>query len=106
MTDQVNAIATALVVADFVSSLVFCLMYHLVARWWRHPLGTSLMIYQVAMTVVMGFTAWRFLARADFPLAANIARTVVFAVLPAALIWRTVVTLRVQRRKGRQEFPE
>ncbi|MFI7042601.1 hypothetical protein ACIBI0_38490 [Microbispora rosea] len=104
MTDNLTTLATVLVVADFVTSLAFCVAYHLVARWWHHPFGTSLMIYQGLMTVVMGFTAWRFLTRADFPLVANIARTVVFAALPIALIWRTVVMIRVQRREGRQEF--
>lgn len=97
---MVDPYVIALILADFIVSLVFCVAYHVVARWWRHPFGVSLMIYQVLMTGVMGFTAWRVLNGAPLPWWAEAARTVLFAVLPVTLAWRTVVMIRVQRREG------
>jgi hypothetical protein len=97
-----DPLAVGLLLADVAASAVFCLTYHLTARWWRHPFGVSLMIYQVLMTAVMAFTAWRVLGGHPLPAAAEVARRVLFAAIPIMVIWRTVVMVRVQRKEGRQ----
>jgi hypothetical protein len=96
MTTQ---LATVLLLADFITSLIFCITYHVTASWWKHPFGVSLMLYQLLMTAVMGFTAWRVMTGTPLPLPVGAVRLVLFAVIPVTLAWRTVVMIRVQRRE-------
>lgn len=95
--------------ADMLSSLGFCAAYHLVARWWRHPFGISMMIYQVLMTVVMGLTAYRYIAVTWFhagpaPMWFEMLRTGVFAIVPVTLVWRTWVLVKVRRREPSRQY--
>ncbi len=106
MPDLVDGLALLLVVLDFAASLGFCVAYHITAKWWAHPFGVSIMTYQLIMTVVMGLTAWRWITWTNESpsLYFEILRTLVFAAIPPALIWRTVILLRIQRKEGRHEY--
>ncbi len=106
MPDLINGLALLLVAADFATSLAFCVAYHLTAKWWAHPIGISLMIYQVVMTITMALTAWRWLAWPDSKPAIffEISRTIIFAALPPILVWRTWVLIKVQRKEGRRSY--
>lgn len=100
-----DSLAIILVVADLVTSFAFCLTYHFVARWWKHPFGVSIMVYQLVMTLVMGLTAVRWIVWTDEmpPVEYEIARTLVFTLIPPLLMWRTWVLIKVQRKEGRRE---
>lgn len=106
MPNLIDGLALALVLSAFVASLAFCVAYHLTAKWWEHPIGVSLMIYQVVMTAFMALTAWRWIVwpDGDPSPAFEVVRTVSFAALPVVLLWRTAVLIRVQRREGRRSY--
>lgn len=93
-------IGNGLVIYTFMISLAFCVAYHFAARWWETEFGRSLMIYQVAMTLVLGLTLPRLLVGGD-NLIFQYVRIAVFAVVPLALTWRLIVLIKVQRRANR-----
>jgi hypothetical protein len=95
-----DTVAAVLTIAVTITSALFCLSYHLVAKWWNHPFGVSLMIYQILMTAVMALSVPRYLF-GYAPEWVSVVRTVVYAIIPLTLVWRTVVMIKVQRREGR-----
>lgn len=93
---QVEILRVALILITFASSLIFVITYHLVAKWWSNEFGRSLMIYQVAMTIILGMSALTAIfGRTDWIVAIGLA---VFLTIPIALIWRTVVLIKIQRQ--------
>lgn len=93
-------ISNGLVIYTFLISLAFCIAYHFAARWWETEFGKSLMIYQIAMTGVLGLTLPRLLLGGDTPFFQYV-RLAVFSVVPLALTWRLLVLIKVQRRARR-----
>jgi hypothetical protein len=86
-------------VYTFLVSFAFCVAYQLYARWRATEFGRSLMLYQIAMTTLLGFIAIRLVGLDTGPLV----RLVVFTVIPIALTWRLVVLIKVQRGMRKED---
>lgn len=101
-----NSLAIILVLADLVTSLAFCITYHFVAKWWKHPFGVSIMVYQIIMSIIMFMTAVRWIVWTDTepPIGYEMVRTLVFTLIPPTLLWRTWVLIKVQWKEGRRDI--
>lgn len=99
MSDLLQTFGNVLVVYTFIVSALFCVAYQLYARWTETNFGRSLMLYQVAMTLIMGFISVRVIGIETGPLP----RIIVFAVVPLALTWRLIVLLRLQRLSRKED---
>lgn len=92
----VEVLRVALIGVTFLCSLAFVITYHTVAKWWGSSFGRSLMTYQVAMTIILGLSALTSIfGRTDWIVAIGVA---VFLMVPIALIWRTVILIKIQRQ--------
>lgn len=99
--NQVEILRVALILITFVASFIFVITYHLVAKWWSSEFGRSLMIYQVAMTIILGLsTLTAIFGRTGWIVAIGLA---VFLMIPIALIWRTVVLIKIQRQSRKED---
>lgn len=93
---QVEVLRVALIGITFLCSLAFVITYHTVAKWWTSEFGRSLMVYQVAMTIILGLSALTSIfGRTDWIVAIGVA---IFLMVPIALIWRTVILIKIQRQ--------
>jgi len=99
-----RTVGDVLVIWTFVASLAFVVSYHITARWWESAFGKSLMIYQIAMTLVLGLTIPRIIIGVDHIAFATL-RFIVFAVVPLALTWRISVLIRVQHKSRKDKQP-
>lgn len=97
-----RVVGDALVVSAAVLAVAFCVLYHLVAPWWRSELGRHIMTYSAVVAAVLTLSVVRMIGGAslDTPWF-GVLRLVVFGGVPAALLWRIVILLRIQRRGGR-----
>lgn len=104
MDDPSQVIGNVLIVYTFLISLAFCVSYQLYAKWTATDFGRSLMLYQIAMTLILGFVAIRVIGIDTGP----VIRLTVFAVVPLALTWRLIVLIKIQRlsRRARKENHE
>lgn len=98
---QVEILRVALIFTTFLCSLGFVIIYHTVAKWWTSEFGRSLMVYQAAMTIILGLsTLTAIFGRTGWIVAIGL---VVFLMIPIALIWRTVILIKMRRQmKGDQ----
>ena len=94
---MISSIWNILITWTFLMSLAFVIYYHIVANWRINAFGRSLMVYQVAMTAVLGFTTYESLFRKATPVPVQIFEMSVLAVVPFALTWRLVVLIRTRR---------
>lgn len=102
MDSAIRLAGQILVLLTFLSSLGFVVTYHFLARWWETEFGRSLMIYQIAMTVILGLSAFQTFTGFHHS-ALTVFGLVVFAVVPLALTWRLLVLIRAQRRARRDD---
>lgn len=93
---QVEVLRVALIGVTFLCSLAFVITYHTVAKWWASEFGRSLMVYQVAMTIVLGLSALTAIfGRTELIVAVGV---IIFLMIPVALVWRTVILIKIQRQ--------
>lgn len=92
-------VGNALVVITAVLAWTFVVLYHVLAPWWRSEIGRNLMTLAASMALVLTLSIVRMIGGAslDTPWF-QVVRLAVFAGVPVALGWRTVILIRVQRR--------
>ncbi len=97
----IEFLRVALIGITFLASLAFVITYHVIAKWWSSEFGRSLMIYQVAMTAILGLSSLTSIfGRADWIVIVGIP---IFLVVPIALVWRTVVLIKIQRQAKKED---
>jgi hypothetical protein len=97
---MIDHIWRILIIWTFVMSLAFCGYYQFAAKWWLNEFGRSLMIYQLSMTLLLGFTVINMIF-GEMPIPVQVAGIVTLAVVPFALTWRLIVLIKVQREVRR-----
>lgn len=99
MTDHaLLTLSDYLLVTTFVANLLFCLTYQVLARWWRYQFGVTLMVHQVAMTLVLGLAVVSIAVGPHRWI--TYASLVVFTVIPVALVGRIWVLVKAWRAEG------
>lgn len=88
----------------FISSVAFCVMYALVAPWWRSGEGTHLMTFTAVIGVAFGWIAYRQTVTVIplRPLGSEVARAVILGALALLLVWRLLLLMRTQIRRRRR----
>lgn len=97
-------------VAGAAAALLFCVAYHLSARWWTSPEGRHLMSFTGTLAAVLSYSTWRTLTSPPLPLPASVevVRALIFCAVAGLLVWRCWMLGRAQiwaswrREKGRR----
>lgn len=82
------------------SALLFCLLYHLSARWWHSAEGRHMMWFTALLGLVFTFSSYRITVAQAKPLPTGdeIARTIIFWLVALSLLWRLHLLYRAQIR--------
>jgi hypothetical protein len=106
----VHTIGTLALWTALGAALLFCLLYHLSAPWWRSAEGRHLMSFTGGLGLVFGWLAYRSVTTApgDAHPAEETARTCVYLSLAVLLLWRLGLLWRRQihpalRRRERKD---
>ncbi len=99
-------VSNALILWTFLASLTFCVVYHILTRWWNNAFGRSLMTYQLGMTFILGISAFQSLTGLGLNLASQIVGLTVFSVVPLALTWRLYVLITASRKAKQEHGPD
>lgn len=96
------AAGNILLVATAVLSWTFCGLYQLLAPWRQTEMGRNVMTKSLAIAAVTSLGSLRLIVGAslDAPWFQAV-RVGVFAVVPAAIAWRILILLKIQRDKRR-----
>jgi hypothetical protein len=96
----VIVIGNILLVATAVLSWTFCGLYQLMAPWRSSEMGRNVMTKSLAIAAVTSLGAVRLIVGAslDTPWFQAL-RIGVFAAVPAAIAWRIIILLKIQRSK-------
>lgn len=93
-------IGNALVILTTILAWAFCILYQILAPWWRSELGRNVMVYGLVVAAVLSLTTVRLLAGAAVETPwFSVLRLIVFSGVPVAIGWRIVILLRIQRDK-------
>ena len=94
---MIHTIGTVALWAGVAAGLLFCLAYHLSARWWASAEGRHLMSFTAALTLIIGWLAYRSITAArSLSTADQYTRTGVYVIVAALLTWRLVLLWRRQ----------
>lgn len=91
-------VGTVGVIAAFVTTWSFVVLYHWLTPWWRSVIGRTIMALTLAMSAVLTLSLTRIVAGADLdtPWFAWL-RVSVFWAIPAVMMWLIVILIRSQR---------
>lgn len=81
-----------------VAATVTCIAYHLSARWWKSEEGRHLMSFTAALALFLDWATYRIIFGHPTALkhGDDVARTVVFVVVAALLVWQFLLLGRRQ----------
>jgi hypothetical protein len=91
--------------AALVSSVLFCILYALLAPWRSSGEGWHLMTMTATIGISFGWLAYRLVTGAprSLPAGTELARTALYVILSALLIWRLALLIRSQVRRRKRE---
>lgn len=94
------------VIATFICSLLFIVLYSVVAPWWRYPLGRNLVAFDAALSLTLLPSVVHHTFGVSSALSAPFAwfTLVSFATVPCVIVWRAVIMLRMQL--GQHQDPQ
>jgi hypothetical protein len=88
------------------ATLIFALLYGLLAPWWRTPAGRNIMAVMGAMALAFGYFTWA-IAIGGPPPAFLPMRALIFVAIAASVTWRTVIFIKhhiIRSLTGRREM--
>jgi hypothetical protein len=75
------------------SSIIFALLYFLLAPWWKTLAGRNIMAVMGAMAVAFGYFSWA-IAIGGAPPGFQPMRALIFLSIAASVTWRTVIFIK------------
>lgn len=95
---MIHLIGTIGLVAGAVAATLFCVAYHLSARWWTSPEGRHLMAFTGTLALVLTYSMWRTLTTAPPPLptGVEVVRMLTFCGVGGLLVQRCWMLARAQ----------
>lgn len=88
-------LGNALIFASAAGSVLFVVLYHLRAPWWRSATGVHLMAFTASEAAVLSLSCVRIVV-GDAPWFQAV-RLVVFVSIPFVIWWRVVLLVQAQR---------
>lgn len=93
--ETITQLSRYLISVTFMASLLFCVMYAMLADWYHNEFGMALMLYQLSMTGVLGLSVLSAFIGPHMWI--TYIGLVVLSLVPVSLVGRTWIMIKMWR---------